>query len=183
MKDVAILQDRARELARPLPRQRDVRPRAVLRFRRGEERFAVEVGAVQQVVALDGAASLPDAAWPLVAVAPLRDQIVPVYELVAPARRPAVRMRLAWGVAVTAVDRTVLLAADEVVDVAEVDGLGRSTATGTEADPVAHSGGPTRDGHVVVDLQAVASAVVPDRPPPAPSGDLPPTAAARSVHP
>jgi chemotaxis signal transduction protein len=150
-----VLRARARELARPVDDLTSTEgTRAVLRFRHRGARYVVPLADVRQVVPLAGVARLPSEAWPLVAVAAVAGEIVPVVEL----SRQATVGHPAWGVAVAADGQSLCLPADEVDGVAElpIDGLAATAA----ADPGGDDrGAVTTGGEQLLDVDAlVASA-------------------------
>lgn len=180
MSDQDVLRQRARLLARPVA-QEDLAPRrTLLRLRRAGNHLAVDLGQVRQVARLDGAAWLPRQAWPLVAIAPLGDQIVPVLDLGGDGAASS-GDALGWGVAVASGAQVVFLRADEVTDVVEIREDEIAPAGPTDSDGSLATAGITRDGDALVDLDAVL-AVMATTDDPTPSAATP-TAASRSPTP
>lgn len=151
MTDADVLHRRAHELAQPLPEEDDASTRrTLLRFRRADGHYAVDLRAVHQVARLDGGARLPRDAWPLLAIAPLDGRIVAVTDpFTAAATRPTSEP-LAWGVAIEARGHVLFLLADEVLGVVEID---PDDVTATPSDESGWSTvGVSPDGDAIVDL-------------------------------
>lgn len=154
MTDAEVLQRRARELAQPLAGRDDTSARRkLLRFRRADEHYAVDLSAVHQVARLDGGARLPRDAWPLLAIAPLDGGIVPVIDPFTQGETRSTSAPLAWGVAVEARGHVLFVLADEVVGVADID-PGDVTATPSDDAPWSIAG-VSPDGTAIVDLDAL----------------------------
>jgi chemotaxis signal transduction protein len=155
-----LLQRRARELARPLELADDrAATREVLRFRLATERYAVPLDDVRQVVPLAGAARLPLAAWPLVALGSVGGAIVPVVALGRSEAGAAVASSAPWAVAVAAHGTVLCLPADDVAGLVEVrDADLTAHAAGDGEDR--HARGLTRDGDVLLDVEALVATVV-----------------------
>ena len=154
-----VLRERARHLARPVAEADDAPRRSLVRFRRDGQRFAVDIEAVRQVVRLEGAARLPASTWPLLAIAPFGDRVVPVVDVLGTGHAGAQPASPTWGVAVAAHTQPVALAADEVVDVVEVADADITPARSTDDARSRVASGITPDGDAVVDLQTIRSLV------------------------
>lgn len=159
-RDAQVLQERARQLARPPTDDRASHaPRCLLRFRCRGERFAVDMDVVHQVVALDGAARLPSSAEPLVALAPLGDRVAPVVDLTRAASPGTPPADLAFGVAASVRGHLVFLLADAVTGVVADE----RPSWSQPADEVSGDDPVSPRGDVVVDVAAVLEQLLDDR--------------------
>lgn len=151
-----VLRRRARALARPLESTEDVgAAHQVMRFRLGEQGYAVPLDAIRQVVPLTGAARLPRAAWPLVALAPVGGRIVPVVALDRSTAGAGLPAGTGWVLAVATGETVVCLPADEVTELVDL----RDVDVTVDGDGSSHARGLTRDGDVLLDVDGLLASV------------------------
>lgn len=155
-----LLQERARELARPLDDEGATRnTTTLLRFRYAGEAYALEIADARQTVQLSGAARLPDDAWPLVAVGLVGGDIVPVVELSTAGGRRAGRALPEQGVAVEADGMVLIVPADEVHGVVEVSDADVSDVPAESAAGSVFVRGVTRQGDGLLDVRVLLDTV------------------------
>lgn len=151
-----VLRRRARALARPLESTEDVgATHQVMRFRLGEQGYVVPLDDIRQVVPLTGAARLPRAAWPLVALAPVGGRIVPVVALDRSTVGTGLPPGTAWALAVATGEMVVCLPADEVTELVDL----RDVDVTVDGDGSSHARGLTRDGDVLIDVDGLLASV------------------------
>lgn len=153
-----LLRRRARELARPLEVDDDAgATREMMRFRLGGDGYAVPLGRTRQVVPLAGVARLPRAAWPLVGLTSVAGQIVPIVMAARSTSGQGLPAGTPWGVAVESGGTIVCFPADVVTGV--IDLRDAEVSTDAAGDVEGFSRGLTRDGDILIDVDALVASV------------------------
>lgn len=146
-----VLEQRARELARPLEPERE-RGREVLAFTVGEQRYALPVATVREIVPGGPLARLPGSPPSLLGLMNVRGTLLGVFDL----RADAAERQPAWVVVLDDDPVPVGLAADTIDGISTVDPGGLvelPDATADTADD--HLAGLTAGGVAVLDADGL----------------------------
>ncbi len=154
-----ILRERAEALAAVSHEADDVESRSMVVLALGNERYAIDIGTVREIAAIDTITPMPAVPAHWLGLVNVRGELFPVLDLRRYLGLPEGTGETArWMVVVGGAHSPLVLAVDEVLSVRSIPvaDIGPSLADARGASPAAHIG-LTKDFVVILDVDAIVN--------------------------